>query len=159
MKIKRIATTIVLLSLALPAWSLSEASKSVSLKASQLLNEISVWESNQLKHVLSRKIAENQFLLAFLNEYHDQLELTEHDRSFEYFSKSLIEDQKSLVFISEHLSVIGSSESLNFDLILSSNTMLKTEFDGMLKYNMSMVGSRSFVNRILYHGLMDKYAI
>lgn len=159
MKIKILAVSVLLVSFASPVWSLADSAKRVSYEAMLLLKDIEVWEGRQLKDVLSNKIYENQFLLAFINEFHDQMELTEHDAVFEYFSKSLIEDQQSLLFISENLSVIASSESLNLDLILNNNAMLKMEFDGMLRYNLSMVGSRSLVNRILYYGLMDKYAI
>jgi len=158
MRIKILMISAILFISASSTWALGKASADASLQAEQLLVDIKTWDNQRLKQFLSNKITQNQYLLTFLKEFHEQLAVTEHDRAYEYFSKSVIEDQMSLVFISNHLSSVGTIESLDLDEILSKNSMLQAEFDGMLKYNLSLSGSRSLVNRILYYGLMEKYA-
>lgn len=158
MQIKILLISAILFMSAPSTWALGKASADAASQADQMLENIKAWDNDRLKQFLSNKIAQNQYLLTFLKEFHDQLVVTEHDRSYEYYSKSIIEDQMSLVFISNHLSSVGTVESLDLDKILSSNSMLQSEFDGMLKYNLSLSGSRSLVNRILYYGLMEKYA-
>ena len=116
------------------------------------------WENNHLKSKLSERISENQHLLDFINTYHAQLMETDHDRAYEYFSKTLIEDQSSLIFIGEKFSGIGTSESLDLDGVLASSAMLNTEFENMMKYSLRLSGSKYLVNRILYYGLMEKYS-
>lgn len=139
-------------------WSFDQASKDVSYKADSLLLNMKSWENNHLKSKLSERISENQHLLDFINTYHAQLMETDHDRAYEYFSKTLIEDQSSLVFIGENFSDIGTSESLDLDGVLASSAMLNTEFENMMKYSLRLSGSKYLVNRILYYGLMEKYS-
>lgn len=148
----------VMLVMSAYGWSFDQASKDVSYQADSLLLSMQSWESDALKSKLSQRISDNQHLLDFINTYHVQLMETDHDRAYEYFSKTLIEDQSSLIFIGESFSNIGTSESLDLDGILAESTMLNSELENMFKYSLRLSGSKYLVNRILYYGLMEKYS-
>ncbi len=98
MRFKILLISAILLISVPSTWALGKASADAYSQADQMLVSSITWDNVHLKQFLSNKITQNQYLLTFLKEFHDQLaEIeTEHDRAYEVYSKSIIEDQMSL---------------------------------------------------------------
>lgn len=115
------------------------------------------WESSQLKSLLQDRIAENQHLIKFLKDYGQELGATEVDASFDYTVKQLLDDQQGLLFISEHLANVDTSEGLKLDEYLLQSPRLNSEVEKTLAMRLSTDSGRALVHRVLYYSLMDKY--
>ena len=134
-------------------------SRQVSSLANDALAELQTWQNQKLKALLQYRMSENQYLLSFINEFHESLAKTELDSTYEYFVQSLIEDQKGLAFVSTHLNLVDSAESLDLDGFLNQKPNLEQEVNQALANNLRIESGKAVVNRVLYYSLMNKYMI
>jgi len=159
MKTLTLITTVLLMSFSAVSFGIERASQQSTQQAQQVLLELQTWKNKDLKSLLAYRMTENKYMLDFINEYHAQLGETELDKAYEYFAKSLIEDQNSLAFIFEQLANVSTSEELNLDQFLASKARLKSEVEFLLGNNIQLASGKGLVNRVLYYGLMDKYKV
>ena len=140
------------------AMGIEQQSMQASQLADRVMSEMHSWDNQKLKAYLRHRMSENQHLLGFLSEFHGQLEQTELDNAYNYFVKSLIEDQKGLAFVGQSLNAVDSAEEVKMDVFLSEKPVLKNEVHQVLANNLRIESSKAVVNRVLYYSLMDKYS-
>ena len=90
-------------------------------QAVQILSELKPWVNIRIKQALQHRMSENQFMLTFILEHHDQLPETEIDSSYKYAVESLLKDQSALIYFSKNLSKIDISEELKLDEYFSEH--------------------------------------
>ncbi len=128
-------------------------------QASKVLNDLKSWGNVRIKQALQHRITENQFMLTFITEYHDQLPETEIDSSYKYAVESLLKDQAALIYISKNLSKIDMSEELKLDEYFSEHVSFAKDIEQTLANNLRKMSGKALVNRVLYYSLINKYPV
>ena len=132
--------------------------RSVNHQTQTLLTGIEDWNGTQLKDMLTQRIHDNQKLIDVIQNNQDSLVKTEVDQDYSMFLKSLLEDQKALVMVTEYLANIDTQRRLHLDIYLSRKPALKAKIERILSHNLHTRSSRNVVNQVLYFTLMEKYA-
>lgn len=132
---------------------------SLDQKAQGVLENIHQWNARELKTLLTVRIQDNQSLLELIHANGTQLGETEIDAEYTQFLENLMEDQKALLSVTDHLSSIDKDNRLNLGAYLANNPSLKRKITHILSRDLRSQSSNMVVNQVLYHTLMEKYAI
>ncbi len=128
-------------------------------QATRVLNDLKSWENIRIKQALQHRMSENQFMLTFILEHHDQLPETEIDSSYKYAVESLLKDQAALIYISKNLSKVAMSEELKLDEYFSEHVSFAKDIEQTLANNLRKMSGKALVNRVLYYSLINKYPV
>ncbi len=156
---KLLITAVLFLGLANLSAASTEEANSAHLQTTQVLNESGSWSNIRIKQVLKHRMIENQFMLAFISDHHDQLSKTEIDSNYNDAVESLLKDQAGLIYILEHLSKVDSIEQLNLDEYFSDHVSFANDVEATLAQNLEAWSGKALVDRVLYYSSVKKYPV
>ena len=158
MTIRNIIVSSFILLFAQGVMATQQEASIVAHQSKQTLQNLQSWDNATLKAFLSKRLSDNQHLLHFLSEHHDQITPQKMDPSFNSAVNTLLADQKALIFISENLSSIDNQEKLKLDAFMQENKNLSVEINQAISNNLEEKNGKNIVHRVLYYSLMEKYA-
>ncbi len=154
---KSFLITILIVSLSHLAVADTEEANLSRAQAAQVLREIQSWDNVRIKTVLQARIKDNQYMLKFISEHHDELAKTEIDASYKSTVKSLLRDQAALIYISKNLSGVDKAEQLELDKYFEEHFTFSKEIEEGLSRNLMKMSGKALVDRVLYYSLINKY--
>lgn len=132
--------------------------KAVNLQTQSLLSGLNHWNGKQLKNMLTQRIYDNQSLINVIQDNQNHLVNTELDQDYNQFLSSLLEDQKTLIEVTDYLATIDTEKRLHLDIYLTRKPALNAKIQRILSHSLHTQSSRNVVNQVLYFTLMEKHA-